>query len=245
MIAVDPPDAGTCTTPLCATGEANRSNVICDNSLPWRPCGTDQPDDYKLTCAEIEDQHCSGVDRSTYQYACCPCHSHPDTDCAQGLCAGGVVDRDAIICDNREAGSPCGSDLHAELVLTCGDIHDQITWGFKTPCAQAASEYSAAYPQCCGADGGISEGRYINLLLCPRDIPLCRESACTGSALCLCVLCSARATLVVSGSSLLCMPLSPETESAPVYADQAFLLPSSLLSFMRVTSTANALSLWI
>ena len=120
---------GACTTPLCTEGSVNRNKVICNNSLPWKPCGTDKTDNYMLTCAEIEDQHCSGVDRSAYQYACCPEDSHPDADCAQGLCSGLQVNRDGIICDNKDAGLPCGGDQHAEFVLTCGDIDDRITSG--------------------------------------------------------------------------------------------------------------------
>ena len=146
---------GSCT--LCDTGAANRTKVICDNSLPWKPCGTDQPADFVLTCAQIEDQAaqcstCAGCQRKeNYQYACCPQDTHPDADCAQGLCAGGVVNRNAVICDNRQAGSPCGSDQHAELVITCGEIHDQITWGHRQNCSQTAADYMTAHPQCCGS----------------------------------------------------------------------------------------------
>ena len=140
---------GTSATTLCATGQVDRAKVYCDNTnKPWKPCGTDLASTYKLTCADIEDQHKAGVDRSSYKYACCPQDSHPDSSCAAGLCEN--VNRDAIICDNKQAGSPCGSDQHAELVLTCGEIHDQITWGHKKPCGKTATDYRTAHPHCCG-----------------------------------------------------------------------------------------------
>ena len=151
-------DCVTSTTcSLCDTGAANRTKVICDNQLPWKPCGADKPDDFVLTCAHIEDEAascstCAGCERKEkYQYACCPQDTHPDADCAQGLCAGGVVNRNAVICDNRQAGSPCGSEKHAELVITCGEIHDQITWGHRQNCSQTAADYMTAHPQCCGS----------------------------------------------------------------------------------------------
>ena len=160
------PPPTTSTTPepgtgsgcsLCDTGAANRTKVICDNRLPWKPCGDDQPDNFVFTCAHIEDEAascstCAGCERKEkYQYACCPQDTHPDADCAQGLCAGGVVNRNAVICDNRQAGSPCGSEKHAELVITCGEIHDQITWGHRQNCSQTAADYMTAHPQCCGS----------------------------------------------------------------------------------------------
>ena len=76
--------------------------------------------------------------------------------CARGLCSGLPVNRDAIICDNKKPGSPCGADQPADYVLRCGDIHDQITAGQRTPCAQAASEYSEAHPHCCVVVGTAS-----------------------------------------------------------------------------------------
>ena len=141
---------GTSATSFCTTGQVNRTKVICDNNnKPWKPCGADQASDYKLTCAEVEDQ--PGL-WSTYKYACCPEDSHPTAACAAGLCPSAQnLNRDAIICDNKEAGSPCGSDQHAEMVLTCGEIHDQITWGQRTPCGTAATDYRNAHPQCCGS----------------------------------------------------------------------------------------------
>ena len=116
---------GTSATSFCTTGQVNRTKVICDNNnKPWKPCGADKASDYKLTCAAVED-----TSATTYKYACCPEDSHPDADCAQGLCSGLQVNRDGIICDNKDAGSPCGGDQHAEFVLTCGDIDDRITSG--------------------------------------------------------------------------------------------------------------------
>ena len=76
--------------------------------------------------------------------------------CARGLCSGLPVNRDVIICDNKKPGSLCGADQPADYVLRCGDIHDQITAGQRTPCAQAASEYSEAHPHCCVVVGTAS-----------------------------------------------------------------------------------------
>ena len=64
--------------------------------------------------------------------------------------------RDAIICDNKKPGSPCGADQPADYVLRCGDVHDQITVGQRTPCAEATSEYSEAHPHCCVVVGTAS-----------------------------------------------------------------------------------------
>ena len=97
---------------LYATGAADRTKVICDNKD--YACGVDKPRIYKLTCADAEDQPTLW---SSYKYICCPGESNPDSACAAGLCAGGYVNGDGIICDNKEEGSPCGSDVHAEL---CG-----------------------------------------------------------------------------------------------------------------------------
>ena len=77
-----------------------------------------------------------------------------DADCSQGLCSD--INREAIICDNRQAGSPCGADQPADYVLRCGDVHDQITVGQRTPCAEATSEYSEAHPHCCVVVGTAS-----------------------------------------------------------------------------------------
>ena len=108
----------------------------------------------QVTCAASTchcQPHTNCERKATYQYACCPSDTHPDADCAQGLCAGGVVNRDAVICNNSQAGSACGSSKHAEFVLTCGEIHDQIRSGFRQNCAQTVTDYMAAYPQCCGS----------------------------------------------------------------------------------------------
>ena len=86
-------------------------------------------------------------------------HPGSTSDCAQGLCGAsglGSVNPAAVICDNKEAGSPCGSDLPATFVLTCGEIDDQIKSGARTPCAQVANDYSTAYKQCCGTSSGSS-----------------------------------------------------------------------------------------
>ena len=130
---------GTSATSFCTTGQVNRTKVICDNNnKPWKPCGADKASDYKLTCAAVED-----TSATTYKYACCPEDSHPTAACAAGLCPSAQnLNRDAIICDNKEAGSPCGSDQHAELVLTCGDIHNQILADQRKPCGQAATDFS-------------------------------------------------------------------------------------------------------
>ena len=76
--------------------------------------------------------------------------------CAQGLCGGGrgPINRDHVICDNSKAGSPCGSDQPATLVLKCGQIHDEIIAGARTPCEKAANDYFNAHPGCCGENAG-------------------------------------------------------------------------------------------